>query len=130
MKVLARSIQIPICAISQLSRECERRENKRPMLSDLRDSGAIEQDADLVVFMYYQYTQKETDNFKGEIIVGKHRDGPTGVVYITNNKEIQRIYDASDVSTEDLNFYTILDEHTAISKASDVQEPDDDFVPF
>src|ERR671938_1131044 len=84
LKVLARDLNVPVLAIAQLSRAVEARHDKRPLLSDLRDSGAIEQDADLVMFLYRdEYYNPESDD-KGiaEVIVGKHRNGPTGKVQL------------------------------------------------
>lgn len=80
LKLLAKELAIPVIVLSQLSRECEKRENKRPMLADMRDSGAIEQDADIVVFLYrHEVYDRETEE-KGlvEILVRKHRNGPIG----------------------------------------------------
>ena len=79
-KGLAMSLKIPVILLSQLSRECERRENKRPVLSDLRDSGAIEQDADVVLMIYRdEVYNSETDTpGTAELLVRKHRHGPTG----------------------------------------------------
>ena len=86
MKNLARELNIPIVAMSQLNRSLEAREDKRPKLGDLRESGAIEQDADIVMFIYrHEYYYPDDMESKGlaEVAVAKHRSGSTGKVDLT-----------------------------------------------
>src|SRR5215212_5806185 len=84
LKILARDLDVPVLAIAQLSRAVEQRHDKRPLLSDLRDSGALEQDADMVMFLYRDeyYNPDSDDKGIAEVIVGKHRNGPTGKVQL------------------------------------------------
>ena len=92
LKSLARELKVPVIALSQLSRSVENRQIKRPMLSDLRESGSLEQDADIVMFLYREdYYVKDTENQNiTELIVAKHRNGPVDTVRLFFDKEITR----------------------------------------
>jgi len=100
LKAIAKELDIPILALSQLNRSVESREGKRPQLSDLRESGAIEQDADIVMFIhrpeYYGITEDESGNSLlgvAEIIIAKHRNGATGDVHLAFKKELAKFSD-------------------------------------
>lgn len=96
LKVLAGELRVPVLALSQLSRAVEQRHDKRPILSDLRESGAIEQDADMVLFLYRdEYYHPEDTDQQGiaEVAIAKHRNGPTGVVKLAFVKRYTRFSD-------------------------------------
>lgn len=95
LKQIARELKVPVVALSQLNRENESRSDKRPMLSDLRESGSIEQDADIIMFIHREkYYQPESDiPDMTEIIIRKHRNGPVGTIELTFNKECGQFTD-------------------------------------
>ena len=117
LKALAKELDVPILACSQLSRQVEQRDDKRPQLSDLRESGSIEQDADVVLFVYREeyylknreprpgteehiawMAQMENAHGRAEVIIGKQRHGPTGTVELQFDAEVTRF---STIARED-----------------------------
>ena len=101
LKALAKELSIPVVALSQLSRAVEQRAERKPQLSDLRESGAIEQDADVVIFLYrpWVYSQEDEDEGKAEIIVAKQRNGPTGHISASFISKYARFENLSQAET-------------------------------
>ena len=106
LKALARELRVPVIAISQLSRAVESRTGNRPQLSDLRESGAIEQDADLVVFLFREeyYHPTEENRNRAEAIIAKQRNGPTGSVDLLFLREWTR-FDNPELHREEAGIY-------------------------
>lgn len=96
LKELARELNVPVFSAAQLSRAVEQRQDKRPVLSDLRESGSIEQDADIVMFLYRDSIYNEATEFpnQADIIVAKHRNGPTGTISLYFNEQLTKFQDA------------------------------------
>ena len=99
LKAMARELDCPIIALSQLSRDVEKRQDKRPMLSDLRETGSLEQDADLVLFLYrkdyYEHEEDRQEREDVDLIIAKHRNGPTDTIQLAFEKDYNAFYSIS-----------------------------------
>jgi len=106
LKMIAKDFNIPVIALCQLNRGIEMRNSKIPSLADLRDSGELEQDADLVIFPYrpYVYSQNTDDSGKIDFIIAKHRNGRVGTVEARHNDYLNRFFDQSDLVISDVPF--------------------------
>lgn len=104
LKFLAKELKVPVIALAQLNRGVELREDKRPRLADLRESGSIEQDADMVMFLHRPDAYDPEDRpGEAEVVIAKHRSGPTGIVKLTWRKEFMRFDDYSPMADTDFN---------------------------
>lgn len=102
MKEMARELNVPVLSAAQLSRAVEQRQDKRPLLSDLRESGSIEQDADVVMFLYRDEIYNEATEFpnQADIIIAKHRNGPTGTISLFFEKTLTKFMNAAERSVD------------------------------
>jgi replicative DNA helicase len=103
LKALAKELNVPVVAVSQLNRSVEQRRPPKPILADLRESGAIEQDADVILFLYRnEIYNKDAKKGEAEIIVAKQRNGPTGIVNLTFISNCTRFLNRTDRGYQDV----------------------------
>lgn len=104
LKLMAKELDVPVIALSQLSRACEQREDKRPLLSDLRESGSLEQDADIVLFLYrpayYDKEREPAEHEQSELIIAKNRSGATGKVHLGWTSRYTRFFDLTTLAMQ------------------------------
>lgn len=100
LKALAKELDVPVVGLSMVNRDCEKREDKRPRKADLKDSGALEQDADLILLLYREAAYNFDADATAEVIVDKNRNGPTGLVKLTFRKELVRFESHADSEVE------------------------------
>ena len=107
LKFIAKELDCPLIALAQLNRGVELREDKRPKLADLRESGAIEQDADMVMFLHRPDAYDPEDRpGEAEVIVAKHRSGPTGMVRLTWRKQFMRFDNYSNLQEPESGYFS------------------------
>lgn len=131
LKALAKEFNIPVVSVAQLNRNVENRENKRPRMADLRDSGEIEQDADLILFIYRDevYDEHSAQKGKAEIIVGKHRNGPRGDLTLDFQANLMKFSNEGEMTYRAPVQYG-KDDSTTMSDEDDDEDLDDGNPPF